>query len=116
MDECETQIETPDAPEWLSKLESRRELVRGKLGHELGAGAPCNNCQVCTGLDLHFWRKVCRRCKCRKDQHECTDDDISGWAQFEILGQIRSKPACKFFLFSTTKKNVSDKINHISRY
>lgn len=48
----------------------------------------------CPGLDLHFWRKVCRNCKCRKDQHSCTDDDLSGWAQFEILGQIRSKPAC----------------------
>ena len=38
-------VETPAAPEWLSKLESRREkLVRGKLGHEAGAGAPCNDC------------------------------------------------------------------------
>uniref|UniRef100_A0A1A9W3P9 Testin n=1 Tax=Glossina brevipalpis TaxID=37001 RepID=A0A1A9W3P9_9MUSC len=88
-------VETPDAPEWLSKLESRREqLKRSKLGHEAGAGAPCNDCgDKCPGLDLHFWRKVCRNCKCRKDQHMCTDDDLSGWAQFEILGQIRSKPA-----------------------
>lgn len=88
-------VETPAAPEWLSKLESRREkLVRGKLGHEAGAGAPCNDCgDKCPGLDLHFWRKVCRNCKCRKDQHMCPDDDLSGWAQFEILGQIRSKPA-----------------------
>lgn len=90
-------VETPAAPEWLSKLESRREqLKRCKLGHEAGAGAACNDCgDKCPGLDLHFWRKVCRNCKCRKDQHMCTDDDLSGWAQFEILGQIRSKPACK---------------------
>ncbi|KAI9577703.1 uncharacterized protein LOC119641252 [Glossina fuscipes] len=88
-------VETPAAPEWLSKLESRREqLKRCKLGHEAGAGAACNDCgDKCPGLDLHFWRKVCRNCKCRKDQHMCTDDDLSGWAQFEILGQIRSKPA-----------------------
>lgn len=90
----ESCVETPAAPEWLSKLESRREkLTKSKLGHESGAGAPCNVCgSKCPGLDLHFWRKVCRNCKCRKDQHMCIDDD-SGWAQFEILGQIRSKPA-----------------------
>ncbi|KAH8297414.1 hypothetical protein KR044_011474 [Drosophila immigrans] len=88
-------VETPTAPEWLSKLESRRELLkRSKLGHESGAGAPCSECQdKCPGLDLHFWRKVCRNCMCRKDQHLCTDDDATGWAQFEILGQIRAKPA-----------------------
>ncbi|XP_017110188.2 uncharacterized protein Tes [Drosophila bipectinata] len=89
-------VETPKAPEWLSKLESRREqLKRSKLGHESGAGAPCNQCKdKCPGLDLHFWRKVCRNCKCRKNEHACPeDDDITGWAQFEILGQIRAKPA-----------------------
>ncbi|XP_017019886.1 uncharacterized protein Tes [Drosophila kikkawai] len=89
-------VETPKAPEWLSKLESRREqLKRSKLGHESGAGAPCLECQdKCPGLDLHFWRKVCRNCKCRKNQHACPeDDDATGWAQFEILGQIRAKPA-----------------------
>ncbi|KAI8123987.1 hypothetical protein FF38_12459 [Lucilia cuprina] len=88
-------VETPAAPDWLSKLEDRREkLKRAKLGHEAGAGAPCNECGLkCPGLDLHFWRKVCRNCKCRKDQHMCPDDEVTGWAQFEILGQIRSKPA-----------------------
>lgn len=25
----------------------------------------------------------------------CPDDEATGWAQFEILGQIRAKPACK---------------------
>lgn len=84
------------APEWLQKLENRREKkIRSKLGHELGSGAPCLNCNECTGLDLHFWRKVCRNCKCRKENHAIEDDDLTGWAQFEILGAIRSKPACK---------------------
>lgn len=93
------QEDNKNAPEWLKKLESRRELTRGKLGHEFGAGASCNNCAICTGLDLHFWRKVCRVCKCRRDQHDCGDDDTSGWAQFEILGQTRSKPACKCTIY-----------------
>ncbi|XP_050324402.1 testin [Bactrocera neohumeralis] len=89
-------VEEPVAPEWLSKLESRRENLQRatKLSHEVGAGAPCGECgDKCPGLDLHFWRKVCRNCKCRKDQHKCVDDDLSSWAQFEILGQICSKPA-----------------------
>lgn len=87
-------IETPAAPEWLVRLESRREQIKAKLGHESGNGAPCVICgSKCPGLDLHFWRKVCRNCKCRKEQHDCKDDDVTGWAQFEILGAIRSKPA-----------------------
>ncbi|XP_059622617.1 uncharacterized protein LOC132265848 [Phlebotomus argentipes] len=89
-------VETSSTPEWVVKLEKKREEVfKGRrLGHESGAGAPCNVCgSACPGLDLHFWRKVCRNCRCRKDQHECTDDDLSGWAQFEILGQQRSQPA-----------------------
>uniref|UniRef100_A0A182WDK7 Testin n=1 Tax=Anopheles minimus TaxID=112268 RepID=A0A182WDK7_9DIPT len=87
-------IESPAAPEWLLKLESRREQIKAKLSHESGNGAPCNVCgSSCPGLDLHFWRKICRNCKCRKEQHDCIDDDVSGWAQFEILGAIRSKPA-----------------------
>ncbi|XP_055528166.1 testin isoform X2 [Wyeomyia smithii] len=91
---AESGIETTAAPEWLVKLESRREQIKAKLGHESGNGAPCVVCESkCPGLDLHFWRKVCRNCKCRKEQHDCKDDDVTGWAQFEILGAIRSKSA-----------------------
>lgn len=90
----ESGIETASVPEWLIKLESRREQIKAKLEHESGNGAPCAICGTkCPGLDLHFWRKVCRNCKCRKEQHDCKDDVISGWAQFEILGAIRSQSA-----------------------
>lgn len=51
------------APEWLIKLENRRDKIRNKLGHEVGAGAPCLVCkEKCSGLDLHFWRKICKGC------------------------------------------------------
>lgn len=85
-------------PEWLTKLENKRlTLKRAELGHEVGLGAKCNNClDKCPGLDLHFWRKLCRNCKCRKDQHECSNSDTICWAQFDILGQIKSKPACMY--------------------
>lgn len=47
----ESCVETPAAPEWLSKLESRREkLTKAKLGHEVGAGAPCNECGKCRSI------------------------------------------------------------------
>ncbi|XP_059053701.1 testin [Achroia grisella] len=88
-------VETPEAPAWLSKLESQREkLSKARLGHDSGAGAPCNSCGTsCPGLDLHFWRKVCRACHCSKDVHDVQDDDLSGWAQFELLGTARPKKA-----------------------
>lgn len=95
MNKIQPELDAAPALGWLAELESRKENVRGKLAHEFGAGAPCNNCDRCTGLDLHFWRKACRICKCRGDQHDCKDDDIAGFMQFEILGQKRSSPACK---------------------
>ncbi|XP_063635241.1 testin [Cydia splendana] len=91
----ESCVETPEAPAWLSKLESQREkLSKARLGHDSGAGAPCNSCgPSCPGLDLHFWRKVCRSCHCSKDVHDVQDDDLSGWAQFELLGTAKPKKA-----------------------
>ncbi|CAH2237808.1 jg24141 [Pararge aegeria aegeria] len=91
----ESCVETPEAPAWLSKLESQREkLSKARLGHDSGAGAPCNSCgSGCPGLDLHFWRKVCRACHCSKDVHDVQDDDLSGWAQFELLGTAKPKKA-----------------------
>lgn len=91
----ESCVETPEAPAWLSKLESQREkLSKARLGHDSGAGAPCNSCGTgCPGLDLHFWRKVCRACHCSKDVHDVQDDDLSGWAQFELLGTAKPKKA-----------------------
>lgn len=57
-----------------------------------------NNCFV--GLDLHFWRKICKNCKCTKENHDVPDDDMYGWAQFQLLG---SKPNAsrKFSKFCT---------------
>lgn len=38
-------VETSAVPDWLDKLEKRRELVsKGRLGHESGAGASCTVC------------------------------------------------------------------------
>ncbi|KHJ47935.1 LIM domain protein [Trichuris suis] len=46
------------------------------LAHDWGAGFPCNKCKdLCPGLELHFWRKICMKCKCSKDDHNVTVED-----------------------------------------
>ncbi|XP_031839931.1 testin LIM domain protein isoform X2 [Nomia melanderi] len=37
---------------------------------------------TCPGLDLHFWRKTCKNCKCSKDDHDVDDEDFP---QFDLL-------------------------------
>ncbi|CAB3364451.1 Hypothetical predicted protein [Cloeon dipterum] len=84
-------------PGWVRDLEERR-LQPHKLAHEVGAGAPCLTCAAaCPGLDLHFWRKSCRNCKCSKEKHDVIDD--SGSNQFEILlGAGNKKPTYKLHI------------------
>ncbi|CAI4231881.1 unnamed protein product [Auanema sp. JU1783] len=48
------------------RLGERKEHV---LAHEIGAGSRCRKCD-CSGLDLHFWRKICKTCGCRMDEHD----------------------------------------------
>lgn len=74
-------IDVSDRPKWLLELENRKRKPR--LAHEAGAGAPCVVCKAtCPGLDLHFWRKICKNCKCSKDDHDVDDEDFP---QFELL-------------------------------
>ncbi|XP_023664693.1 testin [Paramormyrops kingsleyae] len=52
-------------------MEVERELKKVTLGHEIGAGAPCLKCKdKCEGFELHFWRKICRNCKCGLEDHD----------------------------------------------
>uniref|UniRef100_A0A1B6DR65 Testin n=2 Tax=Clastoptera arizonana TaxID=38151 RepID=A0A1B6DR65_9HEMI len=70
-------------PQWMLLLENKQKKQH-RLAHEIGAGAMCLKCEgKCPGLDLHFWRKLCRNCKCKKEDHDVLDDD--GYLQFEIL-------------------------------
>ncbi|CAJ0603968.1 unnamed protein product [Cylicocyclus nassatus] len=55
----------PTNPE-IHKLGQGKQHV---LAHEIGQGSPCRNCN-CEGLDLHFWRKICKNCGCRMDEHD----------------------------------------------
>lgn len=80
----------PTSFQAITKLEERlqQKKQKTKLKHELGeyhdhefiedrqnvlilgAGRPCLVCEEkCVGgLNLHFWRKICINCKCKKEQ------------------------------------------------
>lgn len=48
------------------------------VAHERHAGSPCLKCgpEVCIGgLDLHFWRKICKTCKCGAADHDIKSDE-----------------------------------------
>nr|XP_034342044.1 testin-like [Arvicanthis niloticus] len=41
------------------------------LDYQQKLGAPCLKCKEnCAGFELHFWKKVCRNCKCRPEEHD----------------------------------------------
>ncbi|XP_061187942.1 prickle planar cell polarity protein 3-B-like [Saccostrea echinata] len=43
------------------------------LAHQVSAGKPCSNCrELCPGFELHFWRKICKHCKCAPESHDMT--------------------------------------------
>lgn len=52
-------------------MEIEKEVKKITLGHEIGAGAACLKCKdKCEGFELHFWRKICRNCKCGVEDHD----------------------------------------------
>ncbi|XP_026222163.1 testin [Anabas testudineus] len=52
-------------------MEIEKEVKKLTLGHEFGAGAACLKCKdKCEGFELHFWRKICRNCKCGLTEHD----------------------------------------------
>lgn len=80
------------------------------MGHETGAGALCLNCNSgCPGLDLHFWRKICKNCKCRGDDHDVDDNEFP---QFELLfgpsskAKRQKRSICKLKLLGFSDKVV----------
>lgn len=65
-----------------------------------------------SGLDLHFWRKICKNCKCAKENHDVHDDDLYGWAQFQLLGSKPNKSR-KFSKFLKGLIRLSKYQNHL---
>lgn len=100
-----------------TQLEQRLEKTRkqkSKLGHEFGkktrsnfnlaiveyfkihfylkgAGRTCLACgdKCVGGLNLHFWRKICINCKCKKETHDLLPEDYEVDDLFEVLGKVK---------------------------
>lgn len=73
-----------------------------------GAGRPCLNCKdKCVGgLNLHFWRKICINCKCRKENHDLLPEDYDEQLEvFEILG-VKIPEHKNLFKYSTKNQNA----------
>ncbi|EAW83497.1 testin [Pongo pygmaeus] len=52
-------------------MDLENKVKKMGLGHEQGFGAPCLKCkEKCEGFELHFWRKICRNCKCGQEEHD----------------------------------------------
>lgn len=67
--------ENLSATEDMAEIEVVSGVTDKILTHEVGAGAPCLKCgDKCPGLDLHFWRKICRNCKCKQEDHAVKDE------------------------------------------
>lgn len=96
--------ELTNRPKWLLELENRKQKPR--LAHEAGAGAPCTNCNsMCPGLDLHFWRKICKNCKCGRDDHDVDDDQFP---QFDLLFGSSGKFKKKSMRLQVNNKKQND--------
>ncbi|XP_043944635.1 testin [Protopterus annectens] len=68
-------------------MDLENKVKKMTLGHEMGSGAPCLKCKdKCEGFELHFWRKICRNCKCGLEEHEVagnTEEDRKVGKLFE---------------------------------
>uniref|UniRef100_A0A158P9V9 Testin n=1 Tax=Angiostrongylus cantonensis TaxID=6313 RepID=A0A158P9V9_ANGCA len=62
---------------------SKRPKFNHVLAHEVGQGSLCRKCD-CSGLDLHFWRKLCKNCGCRMDEHDVQLPNHSDYGQIII--------------------------------
>ncbi|XP_066583490.1 testin isoform X2 [Prorops nasuta] len=61
-------------------------------------------CSSCPGLDLHFWRKICKNCKCTRDNHDVEEDD---YPQFQLLfgASKKTKQESMLLCISSKKEN-----------
>nr|AMQ67873.1 prickle/testin-like protein [Oscarella lobularis] len=60
-------------PAQRKRLESVRKAAvkQGVLFHDVDAGAPCLKCgDACVGFELHYWRKICKNCRCKREEHD----------------------------------------------
>jgi len=74
--------------------------------HDIGQGAPCLKCgDKCPGLSLHYWRKVCRNCRCAKEDHDVKDEEDPGLRR---VGRLFDDPPPKATFNSKGQSNAAE--------
>lgn len=77
MEDVEQQRELPLLAQLIhGSYQDRKTRETKSLAHDKGLGAGCITCGAeCSGFELHFWRKVCKNCGCRPQQHNIKLND-----------------------------------------
>ncbi|CAG0894723.1 unnamed protein product [Darwinula stevensoni] len=81
----------PQPNPYLFEIEAQKNK-KATLAHEVGAGSPCKKCEdKCPGFDLHYWRKICRNCKCGKEEHDVYEEVLVDPGYYRI-GRLFDRP------------------------
>eukprot|EP00049_Salpingoeca_infusionum_P026381 m.25442 g.25442 ORF g.25442 m.25442 type:complete len:610 (+) comp8714_c0_seq2:44-1873(+) len=79
--------------------EVRRSFVQGRVLEDEDRSKKCTGCKTCPGFDEHYWRKVCKWCRCPRVQHfgqkaaATLNLDTSVVTQMEGLSLLKKKYA-----------------------
>ncbi|EDQ93053.1 uncharacterized protein MONBRDRAFT_22420 [Monosiga brevicollis MX1] len=47
----------------------RKAFIQGRTLDDPDRGQKCSRCATCPGFDPHYWRKVCKWCRCARAEH-----------------------------------------------
>uniref|UniRef100_A0A3B4AH25 Uncharacterized protein n=1 Tax=Periophthalmus magnuspinnatus TaxID=409849 RepID=A0A3B4AH25_9GOBI len=93
-------------------MDIEKEVKKMTLGHEFGAGASCLKCKdKCEGFELHFWRSICRNCKCGLTEHDVqmeSEEDKKVGKLFEDT-KYTGQPSALALAFSISISNSAGK-------
>ncbi|XP_077983334.1 prickle planar cell polarity protein 3-like isoform X3 [Glandiceps talaboti] len=79
-----------------TEISSASLLKESFLTHDMDKGTPCLKCgDQCPGFSLHYWRKICRHCKCPREDHG-------------ILGSRQEKTVNKMMYGEFQRNSASD--------
>ena len=87
---------------------------RGILVHDVDAGRPCIKCgKECPGFSLHFWRKVCRHCKCPWLEHDIQILDEFETTLKKYYFSADSQDSMNWIPKGLTKQLIDDYLNSL---
>eukprot|EP00055_Hartaetosiga_balthica_P016655 m.106069 g.106069 ORF g.106069 m.106069 type:complete len:623 (+) comp9146_c0_seq1:2-1870(+) len=54
--------------------ELRKAFLAGNTIEDADRGQKCKHCSTCPGFEEHYWRKLCKWCRCPRHLHRIGDD------------------------------------------